>query len=621
MKAFRFSLAMLLATVANAALWADDYAWWPLNDGQGDVAQNLVAGGTAGTIFDASTAGLGPNGSVWANDPERGTVLGLSGATGWVDAGDLPAMTLEQEFSWSFWAKQSAQQVINNDIIVGNRYGEDGADTSPAEWIKFTPRRFEFHMNGVATGDIAYDSFAGPPASGVDIPSDDEWYHHTIVKEGSQITYYRDGIAESSTAFSTGMASSDPLPFAMGGQDGQEHWRGYLSDVQLYSSALDSDGIASAMSGELAAGDLYARWLLNDGDEETAADSGPNGLDGNIFDWDFDGLANDGSVWFDDPDRGTVLGLGGNSAWVDAGELPYMTLENDFTWAFWARQDPDQPSPANDIILGNRYAVDGQDSSPPEWIKFTPDRFEFHMNGAGAGDLQYDAGDDGPWVNHIVVKEDDWIQYYRDGELTGEVFVLEEQLSVDPLPFVMGGQDGAEHWAGYLSDVRLFDHALTEDEIDDLAAPPSPLDGDYNGNGQLDAEDLDLQAVEIAGGQDPPAFDLTGDGLVNEDDRVFWLHDLKGTWVGDADLDGLFDSADFVAVFVEGKYETGETAGWVQGDWNADLVFDSGDFVAAFVDGGYEIGPFPGAVQAVPEPSAIVLSLLGLIALSGLRRR
>ena len=147
------------------------------------------------------------------------------------------------------------------------------------------------------------------------------------------------------------------------------------------------------------------------------------------------------------------------------------------------------------------------------------------------------------------------------------------------------------------------------------------LTGDYNNNGELDVEDLDLQATAIAGGLDPPEFDLTGDGVVDEGDRVFWLHDLKGTWVGDADLNGLFDSGDFVAVFIEGKYETGEAAGWAQGDWNADLVFDSGDFVSAFIDGGYEIGAFPGAVQAVPEPSSLVLTLFGLAALLGLATR
>ncbi len=147
------------------------------------------------------------------------------------------------------------------------------------------------------------------------------------------------------------------------------------------------------------------------------------------------------------------------------------------------------------------------------------------------------------------------------------------------------------------------------------------LTGDYNSNGELDAGDLDLQAAAIAGGQDPPGFDLTGDGAVNGDDRIFWLHDLKSTWVGDADLNGLFDSGDFVAVFIEGLYETGEAAGWAQGDWNADLVFDSGDFVAAFIDGGYEIGAFPGAVQAVPEPSSLVLALLSLAGLLGWARR
>jgi hypothetical protein len=94
---------------------------------------------------------------------------------------------------------------------------------------------------------------------------------------------------------------------------------------------------------------------------------------------------------------------------------------------------------------------------------------------------------------------------------------------------------------------------------------------------------------------------------VNNDDLVAWVKDFKKTWVGDANLDGEFNSADFVTVFVAGEYEdsVAMNSGWAEGDWNADKEFNSSDFVAAFVDGGYEKGR--REVTAVPEPDAFVL--------------
>ena len=145
------------------------------------------------------------------------------------------------------------------------------------------------------------------------------------------------------------------------------------------------------------------------------------------------------------------------------------------------------------------------------------------------------------------------------------------------------------------------------------------IPGDYSKNGQLDAADLDLQAAKIGTVPPPAGYDLDADNDVDYDDRVAWLHDLKKTWVGDSNLDLVFDSNDFVQVFVAGKYESGAAAGWAEGDWDGSKVFDSGDFVAAFVDGGYEIGQRPvGAVSAVPEPSSLVLLLCGSL---WLRRR
>ena len=84
---------------------------------------------------------------------------------------------------------------------------------------------------------------------------------------------------------------------------------------------------------------------------------------------------------------------------------------------------------------------------------------------------------------------------------------------------------------------------------------------------------------------------------------------------GDANLDGEFNSTDFVAVFTVGKYESGNPAQWAEGDWNGDALFNSSDFVTAFSAGGYELGP-RAAVASVPEPTGFALLLVGTLAIA-----
>jgi hypothetical protein len=602
--------AMCAPSTARAGV----YGWWPLDDGQGDVARDLSSRKVNATIFGATDGGLNADGSVWVNDPHRGTVLGLAGNSAWVSAGTLPVLSLDSKFSWSFWARQApGQSLTSGDILLGNRYGADGADTDPREFIKFTPDRFEFHVNATGNNDLQYGS--------TDIPSTDIWMHHAVVKQAATLTYLRNGEVINTGRVTRDMLSADPLPFAMGGQNGQETWRGYLSDVQLYESALTSDEVRATMNGNVPANRTpYARWKLNDGksSQAVAKDSGPRSMNAEVIEWETGGLAADGSAWVNDPQRGTVLGLAGETAWVSAGELPMMSKTNDFTWSFWARQDPGQATPANDIILGNRFNADGVDTSPREFIKFTPDRFEYHMNANSAVDMQYskastDIPSNDKWMQHIVVKDGPLLSYYRDGVLANQRLIAEGMSSTEPLPFGLGGQNGQETWKGYLSDVRLFDHALTSTEIGDLSG--TDLKGDYNRNGSLDAADLDLQAGAIVSGANPASFDLNSDSQVNLADRLVWVNTLKKTWIGDSDLNGVFNTSDFVTVFQAGKFEIASNATWGEGDWDGNQRFNSSDFVVAFQEGGYEAGP-RAATQAVPEPSSALLLSLGLLLLA-----
>jgi hypothetical protein len=170
---------------------------------------------------------------------------------------------------------------------------------------------------------------------------------------------------------------------------------------------------------------------------------------------------------------------------------------------------------------------------------------------------------------------------------------------------------------------------LDEVRISDIARGPAEflfggLVGDYNGNGELDAGDLDLQALEMqkpVQDQDLAAYDLNGDNVVDFGDRQLWVEDpgFKNTWIGDANLDLEFNSSDMVQVFSKGKYETQEAATWEEGDWNGSLLFDSSDMVAAFAGGGYEKGLRTDAV-AVPEPTGWLTLLIAALLLTVRRR-
>ena len=107
----------------------------------------------------------------------------------------------------------------------------------------------------------------------------------------------------------------------------------------------------------------------------------------------------------------------------------------------------------------------------------------------------------------------------------------------------------------------------------------------------------------MKGGRDHPS---SGDGQVDQEDLRTWVTDVKGTWYGDANLDGVFDSGDMVQVFQTGEYEDALAGNstWPEGDWNADGDFDSSDLIIAYADGGFEQGRRREAV-AVPEPLGI----------------
>jgi hypothetical protein len=145
------------------------------------------------------------------------------------------------------------------------------------------------------------------------------------------------------------------------------------------------------------------------------------------------------------------------------------------------------------------------------------------------------------------------------------------------------------------------------------------LAGDFDGNGARDDVDVNELTTQSASGNHPAAFDLNSDGLVNDGDVGIWVKQLFGSWIGDANLDGEFNSSDLVSVLASGAYEAEVGSVWTAGDFNGDGRTNSTDLVAALADGGYEQGPVAAAM--VPEPAMGILGWYAAAGLGGLCRR
>jgi len=248
--------------------------------------------------------------------------------------------------------------------------------------------------------------------------------------------------------------------------------------------------VLSLVLTSVAGANLIGWWPLNDGSGDTVIDISASGNDGTINNFDGGGLGAGGAVWVNDPERGMVASFSGDNssgAYISTDLIiPFMDLDNDFTWALWIKQEGDGTG-VNEVILGNRYGGTPTPGSG-QFIKFTSTQFEYY-NGGHNGSVDYDDPTPGEWVHFVIVKEGPTLTHYRNGELSATNTTT---ATIDENPFGMGGDatNGAEMWSGHLSDVRLYTKALSPGEILGVmegagglwpfASAPTPADGDLH---------------------------------------------------------------------------------------------------------------------------------------------
>ena len=143
--------------------------------------------------------------------------------------------------------------------------------------------------------------------------------------------------------------------------------------------------------------------------------------------------------------------------------------------------------------------------------------------------------------------------------------------------------------------------------------------GDFDANNVLDSADIDLLLSRIhdldfaADWLPDELFDLNNDALVDVSDVQAWVVDVRQTFLGDADLSGSVEFADFLIL----SNNFGQAGSWGNGDFDNNGTVEFADFLAL----AENFGEVSDRLAAVPEPTSKTLLVAALFCVLFIRRR
>ena len=189
-------------------------------------------------------------------------------------------------------------------------------------------------------------------------------------------------------------------------------------------------------------------------------------------------------------------------------------------------------------------------------------------------------------------------------------------------PTYIGLQQAFVWWYNFWLDKTVFFQQRIDDDNNPLyrmkLMVTNGVLGDFDGDGDVDADDIDILCANMGG--DVATYDMDGDLDVDEDDMIYHVENLVelqdgsgrvGTKPGDFNLDGIVNATD-LAIMNPNFGLSGQL--YSDGNANCDTIINGTDLAILAGNLG-----FAAPTGAVPEP--ISLALLGIGGVALLRKR
>ena len=207
--------------------------------------------------------------------------LQFDGSNDYVDMGDPVnnSLDLGAAFTIEAWVKFNALPSYNLATIVS----KDQGSGSNNKWIFGYANNYSgitnatfFHINNPSNGSIFLSSSAWTPVVG-------QWYHLALVKNGTNYTFYRDGVVDGTAS------TAIPIPdvastFQVGRAENTFYLNGALDDLRLWTTARSQTDIANNLSLNLPGSTpgLAGLWQFNDASGTSALDATANANNGTL---------------------------------------------------------------------------------------------------------------------------------------------------------------------------------------------------------------------------------------------------------------------------------------------------------------------------------------------------
>jgi hypothetical protein len=362
-----------------------------------------------------------------------------------------------------------------------------------------------------------------------------EWNFLAITLDGTTLADFRiflNGEWEDATGTATVNTTDGLLTLATvnwGDGGGGSYGDCALSDARIYNRVLTDDEIKALywqglqpdriVPGQPDATNLVGQWLLNDNSTETAYDSSGNGNHGTIIDGDAGilyegddvpcnqqnliGYSDGASSTYvpadaSDPtndvlgnplqysgpapvdgrlENGPCLTFDGTDQYVDCGDDPAFDLTTALSVSVWAKHSDADIFSFSDIVLSKW----GTTANKREWaLAFTSDeKLAVFLSSDGLFNNQWTSDDPitiNEW-NHLAFSYDGIsLSVYLNGvELPGAFSSgsLPSSLFNGNHPVEVGSINGGSNFfPGGIFDTRIYDYALTPEQVNDLPDDP-----------------------------------------------------------------------------------------------------------------------------------------------------